>query len=149
MKTIKILLGTFIITFVLCAFNIAATPLVYVGYVRHEKVSGNGGTWETFKFNIEYNNQVERTGYDWLYNTRVSRDVKVRVKNYYENNARFITPGYRDLLKSSNEVELSNVNSNPAFIFHSGKYALEFKTTTLQFGTTEIYNADWWIDNRL
>ena len=149
MKTLKILLGTFIVTFVMSAFNITATPLIYVGYVRNEKVSGNGGTWETFKFNIEYNNQVERTGYDWLYNTSVSRDVKVRVKNYYNNNEKYISPGYRDLLTTSNEVELSNEKSNPAFLFHSGQYTLEFKTSGLQFGNTEVYNADWWIDNRL
>lgn len=149
MKTIKILLGTFIITFVMCAFNITATPLLHVGYVRDEKVPGNGGTWETFRFDIEYGNQPDDVGYDWLYNASVSRDVKVRVKNYYENNAKFVTPGYRNLLESNNEVELSNGRSNPAFIFHSGKYALEFKTSALQFGTTEIYYADWWIDNRL
>lgn len=149
MKTIKILLGTFIVTLVMSTLNITATPLIYVGYVRNERVSGNGGTWETFRFDIDYENKVERVGYDWLYNTSVSRDVKVRVKNYYENNGKYVTPGYRNLYKDSDSVELSNENSNPAFIFHSGKYSLEFKTTSFQFGTTEIYNADWWVDNRL
>ena len=72
-----------------------------------------------------------------------------KVKNYYENNEKYVTPGYRNLYKEVDSVELSNEKSNPAFIFHSGKYSLEFKTSALQFGNTEVYNADWWIDNRL
>lgn len=149
MKTIRILLGAFIVTMIMSTLNITATPLIYVGYVHNERVSGNGGTWETFRFDIDYRNQGDKVGYDWLYNTSVSRDVKVRVKNYYENNEKYITPGYRNLYKECDSVELSNEKSNPAFIFHSGKYSLEFKTSALQFGNTEVYNADWWIDNRL
>jgi len=146
MKNLKILTAIFLITLGLSTVGINATPLYYVGYVRNETVGGNAGTWETRKFLINIENSV---GYDWLYQASTSRDVKARVKSY-TTKGDMATPGYKTWEKSKNEVELSDAFSQDQFKIHiMDYYSLEFQTGIFDFGNTTLYNAEWWLDDRL
>ncbi len=149
MKYLKPLALVFVISLALSACGLSAKTMYYVGYVRNETVPGNNGDWETRKFEIR--SEKIGAGYDFLYQTSVSRDVDVRVRYYSNESASNAgANGYWQRLKTTDgEKQLSfNTNHDALFVVHSGYYTLQFSTDLLHFGKTTVNNAEWWVDDR-
>lgn len=146
MKYLKNVALVFIFTLVLSSFGLSAKTMYYVGYIRNETVPGNNGDWETRTFRID--SEKVGAGYDFLYNTSVSKDVDVRVRHY--DNGKATANGYwQRLTTTDGEKQLSfYTNHDALFVVHMGDYSVQFSTDLLQFGNTTIHNADWWVDDR-
>ncbi len=146
MKYLKTLLVIFIFTLFLSSLGFSAKTMHFVGYIKNETVPGFNGDWQTRPFTI--NSEEIGWGYDYLYNTSVSRDVDVRVR-HFSNGKNDNNGSWQRLTTLDKEKQLSFFrDSDSLFLTHIGDYTVQFSTDLLHFGNTTIHYADWYVDDR-